>query len=469
MHPFDFIWKNRKILAVVGLILVCGGIALLMWTVRKDTDGQSYESHGEILENETTKTYAEPQIGQGTETEETFVTESLVETEEEVVVTEEATVTEESEPVLTDEYELIYEGINIFHSGTTGTYFKDKDICADLYVRRLQDDIEEYVELSLWSDQKEIWHTINSDYVEECSLFWQDDSSHLTLNQGMCYYVVELDETVYLMRYCVETASNVVTMCYKVFGISTIGLSGFNGNEVPYDAGSISIFLATDSFTDTAVSFPVEQMVAFAETVKGYMENGHMVASTLHGVFELETSADRDNPISAYLYDIFPWIPELVTQHDVNTEGIYSSKDLLIELQKVLPNAASITMPDVAAEGDYFITGDYYSENDESYLLVRMKEKGYYEGTLLIANALNVYFTGCYNNKMLTATERMDSLESFPYEMEISFENGKATVTITATSEWSIVDVGNTFVLDRNEKPEDFECLRNVEDYSMRE
>ena len=386
---------------------------------------------------------------------------------EEPESTEEPELTEEPEPVLTEEYELIYEGINVFNPGTTGTYFRYKDIYADLYMRRLQDDTGEYIELSQWSDQTEIWHTdleyINSRYAD---LFWQEGSAHLTLDQKLCYYVVELDGTVYLMRYCVETASDAVTMSYKVFGIDTIidFPYYFLGSEAPCDAGSISLYLASDSAVDPDVSFPIKQMIAFADTVKGYMENGYLAVSTLHGEFEFGVSADRDNPVSPYLYDIFPWIPELAAKCGVNTEGIHSSKQMLTAIQNALPTATSVTMPDVAADGTYFITGDYYSDSDGSYLTIRMNENGSYEGILLIYKLIYIDFAGHYENGCLTVTRISDYPDDPPYELEISFKNGKATVTFTAAYEEGYVKVGDTFTLDRNEKPEELEYLRNAEE-----
>ena len=142
-------------------------------------------------------------------------------------------------------------------------------------------------------------------------------------------------------------------------------------------------------------------------------------------------------------------------------EGIHSPKELLLALQKALPTSTSVTMPDVAADGSYFITGDYYSNSDESYLTVHRKEDGSYEGTLLIANWLIVDFAGDYDNAVLKATEIIDYPEQLPVEMEILFKNGKATVTITSGPD---VFVGGTVTLDRNEKPEVFEYLRNAEE-----
>lgn len=470
MRPLDFIRKNKKALpALAGLILVGVSVALLAWTIGKDEVDQKIESAGAFVAEAQVEPTAEPKPTEEPKTTAEPETTEESKTTAEPETTEESETTEEPEPVLTEEYELVYEGIDIFNFASHYTYLKYNDTYADLYMRRQQDDTGEYIELSLWSEQKEIWHTINSDDVEECHPFWREDSGHLTLEQGQSYYVVELEGTAYLMRYCVENTSNMVTMSYKVFGISPIDIPGFNGSEGSYDAGSISIYFATDSAIDSAISFPIEQMTAFADTVKGYMENGHMVASTLHGVFEVDVSADRENPISPYLYDIFPWIPELITQHGINMEGIDSPERLLTALQKVLPVSTSVTMPDVAADGSYFITGDYYSDRDESYLTVRMKEDGSYEGNILIDNALIAGFVGYYDNAVLTVTEVIDYPDELPCEMEISFKNGKATVTITATSEWSYpVGVGDTFILDRNEKPEEFEYLRNAESIAMR-
>ena len=112
---------------------------------------------------------------------------------EEPKYAEEPASTEEPEPVLTEEYELVYEGMNVFNFASHYTYLKYQDIYADLYMRRLQDDTGESIELSLWSEQKEIWHTTNIDDIEERHPFWREDSGHLILEQGQCYYVVELE------------------------------------------------------------------------------------------------------------------------------------------------------------------------------------------------------------------------------------------------------------------------------------
>lgn len=469
MQSFDFLQKNKKALVVVGVIMTCVSIVFSACTVEKNVSEKSSGLLAEISESENLMNDLE-----GSTTGPSFETQPEQETISPVSdPTEEMVSTEELESVLTSEYELIYEGINVFNSVSTDWYIKYKDIYADLYIRHLQEETGEYVELSLWSDQKEIWHTVGHElifdsylgyFAEDNLLFWWGDSEHLSSKQRLCYYVVPVDETVYLMRYCVEVESNAVIMSYKVFGIESDMDSQdyYWGHEVPFDADSISLYLVTDVTVDPAVSFPVDRMTAFADTVEGYMESGYLVASNLHGSIEFDDTADRDNPISPYLYDIFPWIPEMAVQHSINMENIHSSKELLTALQNTLPTDTSVTMPDVAADGNHFITGDYYS--GESYLTVRMKEDESYGGTLLIDNLINIAFAGRYDNGILSAAKISDYPDDPFYEMEISFKAGIATVTFTAAIKEGYVRVGDTFTLDRNEKPEQFEYLKNAED-----
>lgn len=445
--------------AIIGLLLVCISITLSACTGRNPAAEQSPESPV----NPQTKQVSEPGTAPLSEpAEESESAES----------TQESTPTAEPEPILTAEYELIHEGINLFDV-SAGSAFRYMNSQADLYRRRLQDDTGEYIELSLWSDKKEVWYTVDTekyDYGsddEEYNLLHWKHSKRLTPDQRLCYYVLELDETVYLMRYCVETASNAVTMSYKVFGINPLWNYSFSGQEEPYDIGSITVYLTSDGVVDPAVSFPVAEMTAFADTVRGYMENGYLAASTLQGIFEFDSSSDRDNPVSPYLYDIFPWIPELAEKCGVDTEGIHSAKKLLQKLQKALPAEPSTVMPDVAADGSYFITGDYYGANDGSYLTIRQEKDGAYGGHLLIYNLLNADFAGYYDNGILHAVQTDNYPEHTPYEMEISFRKGKATITITAAREEYYIEVGDTLTVDRNEKPYDLVIMRHAEPHRV--
>lgn len=435
------------------MLLVCVSIALSACAAGRNAAAQAHESLSEIPGNENL--LKDPEDSTMTPPAEP-PTEPPLEQE-----------TEPSpEPVLTAEHELVYEGINLFDVFHYSA-FKYMNTDADLYMRRLQDDAGEYIELSLWSDQKEVWYTIdsdhiNSDYTGDYDLFYWEHSERLTLDQRLCYYVIPLDGTVYLMRYCVETTSGAVTMSYKVFGIDPMIPYSFEGSEASLDVGSITVYLVSNDAADPAVSFPIKQMTAFADTVKGYMENGYLAASTLRGVYEFGGSADQDNPVSPYLYDIFPWIPELAAKCGVNMEDIHSARQMLTAIQDTLPTDTSVAMPDVAADGTYFITGDYYSDSDESYLTVRMREDGSYGGHLLIDNALNMDFTGHYDNGILTAMQTDNYPDRSPYEIEISFRKGKATVTFTAVDEEYFIKVGEILTVDRNEKPGSLEVMRHA-------
>ncbi|MCM1191230.1 MAG: hypothetical protein NC123_04975 [Butyrivibrio sp.] len=431
--------------AVAGALLFCISIALSACS--DDTTPIPSERQAvQEAERETFSTVGqESELLSGQEIREESVSEPVVES------------TEEPSPLLTEEYKLICEKINLFNGSHYAAF--QLNTHGDLYMRRLQDDSGEYIELSLWSDQKEVWYTIDDDTEEYNDLFYEGHSERLTLGQKQCYYVIELDGIICLMRYWVETEQNAVTMSYKVFGIRPMYYS-FEGYESVFDIGSMTLYLVSNGEVDREVSFPVEQMTAFADTVKGYMENGHLAVSTLQGIFEVSSSADQDNPVFPYLYDIFPWLPELAAQCGVDMEGIRSSGKLLTAVQSALPVDASVAMPDVAADGSYFITGEYYNDGDESYLTVRRQEDGSYKGLFLLQNALYMDYTGYYDNGILICTQTDHDSDQSCYEMEVSFQNGKATVTMTAVEEEYFIDVGETLILDRNEKPEEVKSLK---------
>lgn len=451
MNSNNFFQKNKKVLmAAVGLIVIC--IVMLSWRIGKRTAGKSLDTVGE--------SQRESIVEESTET--TSVEENSVEIASDEVTTvadastEELESPAESEPVLTAEYELIYEGISVFDVFHYSAFKEDNN--ADLYMRRLKDDKGEYVELSLWADQKEIWHTVNDDDTEDYDLFYMEPSECLTLEQKQCYYVLPLDGAVYLMRYRMETMPHAVTMSYKVFGVDSMLPNSFSGSEEPVDAGSITAYLADNGKVDTEVSFPVEQLTDFADTVKTYMENGYLAASTLQGVFEFGSSDDMENTVSPYLYDIFPWISEIIAKNGVNTEGISSVKQMLTAVKDALPTDGSVTMPDVAADGTGFITGDYFSDSDESYLTINMVEEGSYSGHLLIDNVLSVEFSGDYADGILNAVQQDNNSEGLLYELEISFQSGRAIVTITAADREDLA--GETITLDKNVKPKSLEVMK---------
>lgn len=433
--------KKKKALAAAGLVIVCAGMVLLAGCL----SGQKRRAG---------KDAEEPSVEPGMN----LIPESVPESQEESIEGTESAA--ESEPVLTEEYELLYEGISLFDVFAYTAF--QMDTRADLYMRRLREDAGEAVELSLWRDQEEIWYTTD-DSAGDYDLFYREPSENLTLDRKLCYYVVPFDQAVYLMRYCVETAPDKVTMSYKVFGIGPMVSYSSLGSEEPVDAGCITVYLVSDGRVDRSVSFPVDRMIDFADTVGTYMENGYLAASTLRGVWEIGGCADRENPIFPHLYDIFPWIPELAAERGVNTEDMRSITRILTAVQDTLPTDISVVMPDTAADGTCFITGDYYSGSDESYLTVSMGEDGSYGGHLLIDNVLNMDFSGSYDNGILTAAQTDHEPDVPPCEIEIFFEEDRATVTITAAPEGAFIEAGESFTLDRKELPQSMKIMRNAE------
>lgn len=359
-------------------------------------------------------------------------------------------VVKEAFPALNEEYELVYANIPIFQFGTTGSYFKDTDIYADLYRKEIWENGKEGVELSLWADRREIWHTIKNGDEKDFTLyplFWQENSTNITSNQYISYYVIEREDNVYLMRYRMEESDKEVTLSYKVFGMAGNSLL-HTASEVPYDADSISFYLVTDGMTEPEATFPVERMAAFYDTVKSYMENGISIA--------------KDNQAASYLYDIFPWLPEMAARQQINIEDMHSVREVLTQVQKSLPVDESVTMPELSSDGKYFITGNYYSNEDESFLTVKRKEDGSYEGILLIDNVLYTRFEGECRNGILTAVQSIEESEEPQSEMKISFENGKATVTLSNKSEINSIGEGAVFTFDSYAKPEEFRNLKNA-------
>ena len=378
------------------------------------------------------------------------VTEMIGNIAQAALQTQKNIAVKEAFPALKEEYELVYANIPIFQFGTTGSYFKDTDIYADLYRKEIWENGKEGVELSLWADRREIWHTIKNGDEKDFTLyplFWQENSTNITSNQYISYYVIEREDNVYLMRYRMEESDKEVTLSYKVFGMAGNSLL-HTASEVPYDADSISFYLVTDGMTEPEATFPVERMAAFYDTVKGYMENGISIA--------------KDNQAASYLYDIFPWLPEMAAGQQIDIEDMHSVREVLTQVQKSLPVDESVTMPELSSDGKYFITGNYYSNEDESFLTVKRKEDGSYEGILLIDNVLYTRFEGECRNGILTAVQSIEESEEPQSEMKISFENGKATVTLSNKSEINSIGEGDVFTFDSYAKPEEFRNLKNA-------
>ena len=162
------------------------------------------------------------------------------------------------------------------------------------------------------------------------------------------------------------------------------------------------------------------------------------------------------------MYDIFPWLPEMAVGQQIDIEDMHSVREVLTQVQKSLPVDESVTMPELSSDGKYFITGNYYSNEDESFLTVKRKEDGSYEGILLIDNVLYIRFEGECRNGILTAVQSIEESEEPQSEMKISFENGKATVRFSNKSEINSIGEGAVFIFDSYAKPEEFQNLKNA-------
>lgn len=436
--------RNKKIwLAVAGAITV--GLCLLVLTSK----GFKSMERSTLLPVKKQAEKVTEMVGS--------IAQAALQTQKNIAV-------KEAFPALNEEYELVYANIPIFQFGTTGSYFKDTDIYADLYRKEIWENGKEGVELSLWADRREIWHTIKNGDEKDFTLyplFWQENSTNITSNQYISYYVIEREDNVYLMRYRMEERDKEVTLSYKVFGIAGNSLL-HTASEVPYDADSISFYLVTDGITEPESTFPVERMADFYDTVKGYMDNGYLVISGIQGEWENSISGDKDNQAAPYLYDIFPWLPEMAAGQQINIKDMHSVREVLTQVQKSLPVDESVTMPELSSDGKYFITGNYYSNEDESFLTVKRKEDGSYEGILLIDNVLYTRFEGECRNGILTAVQSIEESEEPQSEMKISFENGKATVTLSNKSEINSIGEGAVFTFDSYAKPEEFRNLKNA-------
>lgn len=482
---FTWIRQHKKRIAAAAAV----GVALLAWIIAVSapgSEGDTDHSQGELWA-EISCTLTVPSVKP---TEPPGPTEAPQPTET-------PELTEEPQPaavpVLNEEYELVYEGMSLLTPYQLNEPMRTY-LTADLYMRRFQDEEGENIELSMWVDGprqevqsskwfdglSRIWRTRNYDeYSWDGELERERDTVKLSKDRALCYYVLERDGSVYLMRYSVERAQNIATMSYKVFAVSDSAAFitdyddsyEWGGSEYPYDEGSISVYLVSNGSTDTKVSFPVGEMCAFADTMKGYMESGHLAVSALHGAFEVEASEDRGNPIMPYLYDIFPWLPELAAELGVGTEGVHSAEQMLTEIQSALPTDPSVAMPDVETDGKFFITGSYYLTDryhdgiyhPQGELTICRNEDGSYGGEFEIYYGWGMEFAGYYDNGILTVTESDDTYDiDWPIKLEISFADGKATVTVTDVNPayWYPL-IGDEYTLDRHEKSMWVDLVRN--------
>lgn len=376
MHTFNFL-SNKKvlILLIVGFLLCGIGFLFLLDPAGKEVAKLPKDNAAEeVVES----TIVHEEIENPEAIKESNVEQSV----------EDSEPVEISEPVLNEEYDLLYQGIDVFDGGTQDTYFKNGRY-ADLYQRKVKDGAGEYTELSLWSEEKLIWHTVKEESDEYCPAYWQQPSENLTKDASISYHVLESDGNVYLLRYETALANDVMTMSYKIFGITDLTYST-EGYEIPVESQSVSVyFLPEDTVLD--MTYQKKKVKSFLESVESHIMQGQLVAST-----------------DAFL------------------------------------------APEPDEDAKYFIIEEYYSDSDASMMTLKRKEDGSFVGTLVIDNALYMDFTGEFEKEVLVATQADAYPDTNPYKLEVDFANGKAKIAVTDAPEEGFVKKGDSFLLERN-------------------
>lgn len=215
---------------------------------------------------------------------------------------------EQTEPSenLADEYMLRFEGVDIEGSDKKGT----------LYFRELTGAGGGTSELSLWVDGEIIW---TSDEHMPVSTAHVGQTS---------YYAVMVDGKNYIMEYTPYVGQGTGTAYYEIFSVD------MNGKEEIFDKDTVGFILMKKSSGEGY--FPVKDMLSFAEKVKGYIDNGSLLVSTVGGAFEYDNSADKTNPVFPYLKFIYPWVYEQAALQKLDLDGFSSLEEALGELEKGL-------------------------------------------------------------------------------------------------------------------------------------
>lgn len=201
---------------------------------------------------------------------------------------------------LTDAYKLLSDEF----------YIVGENKESKLYFR------EDIGELSLWNHHEE--------------LVWKSDSHQpVALNHPgqRAYYVVTAADSSYLMEYTPYAGQGVGTPHYEIFSIDE------HGNEKIFDEGEIGFLLFKKS--DGQSCFPIDDILGFYEKVKGYMENGKLLISTVQWSYDY-AGPDRDNHFR-YLEYIYPWIYETVGLENLDLNQYDSLEQVLIDVEKGLP------------------------------------------------------------------------------------------------------------------------------------
>ncbi len=212
----------------------------------------------------------------------------------------------ESSEKLTAEYMLRFEGVDIAGSDKKGK----------VYFRELTGAGGGTSELSLWADGEEIW---TSDEHMPVSAAHVGQTS---------YYAVRVGGKNYIMEYTPYIGQGTDTAYYEIFSVD------MDGNEKVIDKDIIGFIFMKKSSGEGY--FPVKYMLDFAEKVKGYIDNGSLLVSTVSGTFEYDNSADKTNPVFPYLKFIYPWVYEQAASQKLDLDGFSSLEEVLEELEKGL-------------------------------------------------------------------------------------------------------------------------------------
>lgn len=211
---------------------------------------------------------------------------------------------------LTDDYMLRCDGIDIAGSDKKGT----------VYFRELSGAGGGTSELSLWVDGELIWTS----------------DEHLPVSTAhvgqTSYYAVDVDGKNCLMEYTPYVGQGTGTAYYEIFTVD------LNGKEEVIDRDGVGFILMKKSSGESY--FPVDDMIAFAQKTKEYIENGKLLVSTVNGIFEYDNAEDTANTLFPYLKFIYPWIYEQAASQKLDLSQYISLEDALAKLEQGLTAAS---------------------------------------------------------------------------------------------------------------------------------
>lgn len=207
---------------------------------------------------------------------------------------------------LTDDYMLRCDGIDIAGSDKKGT----------VYFRELLGAGGGTSELSLWADGELIWTSDNHVAVS---------TAHVGQTS---YYAVNVDGEKCFMEYTPYVGQGTGTAYYEIFTVD------INGKEQLIDKDGVGFILMKKSSGESY--FPIDDIVAFAQKAKGYIESGKLLVSTVNGAFEYDNADDKANTLFPYLKFIYPWVYEQAASQKLDLSQYTSLEEALTKLEQGL-------------------------------------------------------------------------------------------------------------------------------------